>query len=80
MSRMKGYSIALQNGLSNVDECRDLEDWDPLPGVAGKAHHIQLNMQTIPGTGEPTAAEASAAARGLSKGNNGANKISKAAA
>jgi len=79
MSRMKGYSIALQNGLKNIDECRELEDENPLEGKAGKAHHIQLNMQTIPGTGEPTAAEASALARGTSKGTN-ANKITKAAA
>jgi HK97 family phage portal protein len=79
-SRMKGYSIALQNGLSNIDECRELEDWNPLASGAGKAHHIQLNMQTIPGTGEPTSAELSAAARGTAKGRNSVNKISETAA
>ncbi len=61
-SRMSGYATLLQNGIANIDEVRDLEDWNPLPGDAGKGHHIQLNMQTIPGTGEPTVAEQAAQA------------------
>lgn len=56
-SRMEGYSSALQNGGMSIDEYRELEDLNPLPNGAGRAHHIQLNMQTVPGTGEPTAAE-----------------------
>ena len=36
---------------------------DALPNKAGKAHHIQLNVQTISGTGEPTAAELAALAK-----------------
>lgn len=56
-SRMEGYSIGLQNGFMSPDDVRGLEDWDPLPGGAGRAYHIQLNMQTLPGTGEPTTAE-----------------------
>ncbi len=59
-SRMAGYATALQNGHKSIDEVRDLEDMNPLPDGGGKAHHIQLNMQTVPGTGQPTAAEAAA--------------------
>jgi HK97 family phage portal protein len=62
-SRMAGYSTALQNGIYNRDEVRDLEDRNPLPGDAGKSYTIQLNMQTLPGTGEPTAAERAALAK-----------------
>lgn len=56
-SRMEGYSIALQNGFMSRDEVRDLEDWNPIPNNAGRSYTIQLNMQTLPGTGEPTVAE-----------------------
>lgn len=66
-SRMEGYSIALQNGKNNIDEVRALEDENPLPNGAGAAHHFQLNMQTLPGTGEPTAAERSAMAKAAKK-------------
>lgn len=62
-SRMTGYSIGLQNGFMNPDDVRNLEDWDPLPAGAGQAYHIQLNMQTLPGTGEPTTAERAALAK-----------------
>ncbi len=62
-SRMEGYSIGLQNGFMNPDKVCALEDWDPLPNGAGAAYHIQLNMQTLPGTGEPTAAERAALAK-----------------
>lgn len=50
-SRMAGYSTMLQNGIASVNEVRDLEDWNPVEG--GDAHHIQLNQQTLPGTGVP---------------------------
>lgn len=56
-SRMAGYASALQNGHKNIDEVRDLEDENPLPNGAGEAHHIQLNMATVPGTGQPMVAE-----------------------
>lgn len=56
-TRMAGYASALQNGFKNIDEVRDLEDDNPLPDGAGKAHHIQLNMGTVPGTGSPMIAE-----------------------
>lgn len=71
-SRMEGYSIGLQNGFMNPDQVADLEDWNPLPNGAGKAYHIQLNMQTLPGTGEPTAAEKAALAK-ISQGGPNAN-------
>ena len=62
-SRMSGYSIGLQNGFLNPDRVCSLEDWEPLPNGAGQAYHIQLNMQTLPGTGQPTTAEQSALAK-----------------
>jgi HK97 family phage portal protein len=56
-TRMAGYATMLQNGPYNIDDVRGLEDMNPLPNGAGKAHHIQLNMATLPGTGEPMVAE-----------------------
>jgi HK97 family phage portal protein len=56
-SRMAGYASALQNGHANIDEVRDLEDLNPLPDDAGQAYHIQMNMATIPGTGDPMISE-----------------------
>ena len=62
-SRMKGYSTMLQNAIGSVDDVRALEDMNPLPNKAGKAHHLQLNMQTLPGSGPPTTAEFAAMAK-----------------
>jgi len=73
-SRMEGYSIGLQNGFLNPDGVCDLEDWNPLPNGAGKAFHIQLNMQTLPGTGEPTAAERAALAKISQNGGGNGNQ------
>lgn len=56
-SRMAGYASALQNGHMSVNEVRDLEDRNPIDG--GDDHHIQLNMQTLPG-GEPTSSQMAA--------------------
>lgn len=46
-TRMAGYASALQNGFLSIDEVRDLEDRNPLPGGIGADYHIQLNMQTV---------------------------------
>ena len=46
-SRMAGYSTMLQNGIASINEIRDLEDWNPIED--GDEHHIQLNMQSLPG-------------------------------
>lgn len=62
-SRMDAYATALQNGLWNIDECRDDDDKDPLPNGAGKPYHFQMNMQTLPGTGQPTTVEQGILAR-----------------
>lgn len=43
LTRMQGYSIGLQNGVTSPNEVRDFEDMDPYPG--GDSRHIQLNMQ-----------------------------------
>ncbi|HJY91597.1 MAG TPA: phage portal protein, partial [Candidatus Acidoferrum sp.] len=55
VSRMAGYSTMLQNGIASVNEVRDLEDWNPIDG--GDDHHIQLNMQSLPG-GTPLTSQA----------------------
>ena len=62
-TRMRGYSSALQNGIMNIDEVRDLEDLNPLPAGSGSPYHIQMNMATVPGTGAPMAAEAATLAK-----------------
>jgi HK97 family phage portal protein len=59
-SRMSGYATMLQNGIASVNEVRDLEDWNPTDG--GDDHHIQLNMQTLPG-GVPTTSQSAALIR-----------------
>jgi HK97 family phage portal protein len=61
-SRMAGYAMLLDKAVASPDEVRDLEDWDPIPNGAGKAHHIQLAMATLPGTGDPMPVEAKYAA------------------
>jgi HK97 family phage portal protein len=68
VTRMAGYASALQNAHLNIDEVRDLEDRNPLPNGAGKAYHLQLAQQTVPGTGEPTAAEVSMLAKASTVG------------
>lgn len=70
-TRMQGYATMLQNGVTSINECRELEDWDPI--VGGDAHHIQLNMQTVPGTGAPITAESGKQA-GLVKVSDGNRK------
>lgn len=71
-SRMAGYATMLQNGIACQDEVRDLEDWNPIPGGAGSAYHIQLNMQTLPPEGgallPPAAAQPGAADVGNTPG------------
>lgn len=62
-TRMKGYVNGLQNGVINPDFVCARENWPKLPNGAGGAYHIQLNMQTVPGTGEPTAVERAQLAR-----------------
>jgi HK97 family phage portal protein len=62
-TRMKGYHIALQDGFLNPDTVCALENLPKLPNGAGRAYHIQMNMQTLPGTGQPTAIELAALAR-----------------
>lgn len=55
LTRMQGYSTSLQNGITSINEVRDLEDLNPIEG--GDDHHIQLNMQPIPGNGVPQATQ-----------------------
>lgn len=71
-TRTAGYATLLQNGVMSPDEVRNLEDLPPLQNSAGESYHIQLNMQTLPGTGTPTAAELAALAK-INQGNGEAN-------
>ena len=64
LSRMQGYSIELQNGILSVNEARDLEDLNSIDG--GDDHHIQLNMQTLPGNPQMNAQGASLVRLGAS--------------
>jgi HK97 family phage portal protein len=61
VSRVQGYATLLQNGVTSVNEVRDLEFWDPING--GDDHHIQLNMQTIPGSDQPVTNRSAALVR-----------------
>ena len=56
-SRMAGYATALQNGELSIDEVRDMEGRNPLPNGAGSHHHIQLNMQSLPGGDQSVTAQ-----------------------
>jgi HK97 family phage portal protein len=44
-SRMTGYATMLQNGVSSINEVRDLEDQNPIEG--GDDHYIQLNLRDV---------------------------------
>jgi HK97 family phage portal protein len=50
-TRVQGYATLLQNGVTSVNEVRDWELLNPITG--GDAHHIQLNMQNLPGSAVP---------------------------
>lgn len=50
-SRFEAYMVALQNGIMSVNECRRLENLNPVPG--GDKHFVQLNMTTLENAGEP---------------------------
>lgn len=62
-SRWTGYATALQNGVYSIDDVLELEDRNKLENGAGAARHIQLNMQTVPGTGKPTTSESATIAK-----------------
>lgn len=62
-TRIKGYTQAKANGMINADFISARENWPKLPNGAGGAYHVQMNMQTVPGTGEPMALEKAAVAR-----------------
>lgn len=58
---LEAISAALEKGLITINEGREMIDFDPINGA--DALYIQLNRQTVPGTGEPTAAEAASIAK-----------------
>lgn len=63
LSRIQAYVQAKANGIINADFISGKENWPKLPSGAGSAYHFQMNQQTVPGTGEPTALEKAALAR-----------------
>lgn len=60
-SMLEAIAAALEKGLITINEGREMIDFDPISGA--DALYIQLNRQTVPGTGQPTAAEAAAMAK-----------------
>lgn len=46
-SRMEGYQIGVQNGVTLIDEARALEDMPPLPDGLGQKPIIPANMQLL---------------------------------
>lgn len=49
------YKSALNDGYMSRDEVRDLEDLPAIPGGAGSAFTVQLNMTTVDNIGKPSA-------------------------
>lgn len=43
-SRYGGLQIARQNGVINANEWRKMENWNPIPGLAGDAYLVNGNM------------------------------------
>lgn len=60
-SMLEAIAAALEKGLITINEGREMIDFDPMDGA--DALYIQLNRQTVPGTGKPTAAEAASIAK-----------------
>jgi hypothetical protein len=60
-SMLEAIAAALEKGLITINEGRDMIDFDRIEG--GDALYIQLNRQTVPGTGNPTTAEAATLAK-----------------
>lgn len=51
-SRQEGLAIQRQNGVINSDEWRDIEDYNPIGGVAGEAYLVNGNMITVEAAAE----------------------------
>lgn len=60
-SMLEAIAAALEKGLITINEGREMIDFDRMEG--GDSLYIQLNRQTVPGTGQPTAAEAASMAK-----------------
>jgi hypothetical protein len=58
---LEAIAAALEKGLITINEGREMIDFDPIDNA--DALYIQLNRQTVPGTGQPTAAEAASIAK-----------------
>lgn len=72
ITRMQGYSIALQNGFRSQNEVRDLEDLPPFEG--GDNYHIQLNLQALP-SGQASGAAGPGTPNQLVRLNNGSKYL-----
>lgn len=62
-SRYQAYSIGRQNGWLSADDVRNLENMNPLPGGAGKAYWMPVNMVEVGAEPPPTPARAPAPAQ-----------------
>ncbi|MEO0132740.1 MAG: phage portal protein [candidate division WOR-3 bacterium] len=46
-TRMKGYQIAIQNGIMSPDEVRALENMNPIPNDAGNVYFMPVNTVVL---------------------------------
>ncbi|MCL1873364.1 MAG: phage portal protein [Clostridiales bacterium] len=51
-TRMKGYSIGIQNGFMSPNDCRRLEDYNLIPSPAGDRYMVNGNMIGIEDVGK----------------------------
>lgn len=51
-TRMKGYSIGIQNGFMSPNDCRRLEDYNLIPSPAGDRYMVNGNMIDIEDVGK----------------------------
>lgn len=54
-SRFAAYTTALQNGFMSINECRRLENLNPVDG--GDKHFVQMNLIELGRAGDPNANE-----------------------
>lgn len=50
-TRMKGYATGIQNGILSPNDCRELEDMNPIPSEWGDKYFLNGNMLPLEMTG-----------------------------
>lgn len=70
-ARAAFYTSMLDRGVFNIDEVRQLENWNNLPDDLGKAHYRPLNMVEIGKDPDPALLNNDPAATGQQNTDNG---------